>query len=916
MRSPKFSLYSTLLLMVISGCAAEKTSTDYIQNAKKFSDAGELKSAVIEARNAVKADPTSSEARELLGIYELRTNNYQNSEKAILKAIELGTPASDLILELSQALLKQGKYNEVLALDVESTPNNIKATVLANKAAAHLALNDIANTDKFASSALQLDASSTEALIVMARSSALKNGFESAREHIATVLEASSENAEAWELLGQLESREKNFDEAIVAYSNAVDYADNKFTPLLGRAQTYIKIQKYDEASQDFTIIEKSGVKHPFVFQGKAELLFLQGDYQEAQLQLEEALVLDPEFLPAVRSIALAHLVLGNLGQAEQYAKQLLNANESNTARTLLGAIRLENERFEQAETTLAPIAESGTLDLTSTRMLATAYLKQGKYEQAIELIFNTQRSLVRAGSTEIPNLALNQRPAQALVNQDQVSSTETNSYLSSQNAKIVETADTVAREPLTKALAAVDELQNQLPDSSVPHSLRGRAYLVAEDTENAKASFEKAISLSPNDSILVAMIADIVRIDNPAEATQLLEKALSNASGDAREKLMLKLASHSSLNNEPAAVLEWLRKAKSENSDSFQTNLALAQYHAATGQKTDALAAIASINNAYQSISYVAELNVASMVGEQRFDDAIKKLDDLLIQSPASAKWYFWRAQAYAGKSDYEQTALDLEQALSIDPNHYPSLMASAKLKIGLDDLPSAEGHINTMESLGPENEALSAVKAKLTQAKLAPKKQGSQQQFKDTDGVKKGITQFLQNRQPENALLLANKWLEKHPNDVIILTALGDTYVVLDQVPEAIQAYRKAVDIRPDNFIALNNLAWFLRDSEPETSLKYVEQALKLKPDDVNTLDTLAIIMLEQGNTAGAKEAFEQTQNLGATDPNILFHGALIEFELGNSANARKILQPIMESDVNFAERADAEALYEKLK
>jgi len=703
MQSPKFVLLSSILLIAISSCSAEKTFTDYIQDAKKYSDSGKPNLAVIEARNAVKADPDSPAARALLGIYELRTNNYQNSEKEIRKAIELGIPASDLIHDLSQALLKQRKFDEVLELDVESAQNKTKAIVLANKAAAHFALNDIASADNFASSALKIDANSAEALLVMAKSSAFKGDLEISREHIATILESSTDNADAWELLGQLESQEKDLDQAMIAYNHAVEYANNKFTPLLGRAQIYIQLQKYDEANNDFAIIEKSGVKHPFVYLGKSEILFQQGNYLEAQVQLEEALAIDPEFLPAVRSIALVHLVLGNLGQAEQYAKQLHIAHESNNTRTLLGAVKLENEKFEQAVTTLAPIAESGLLDLNGTRMLTTAYLKQGKLEEAIELIFNTQRKLLAAGITEDTFLALIQRPAQAVINQDLDSSPEAKPYLSSQNTKLVEITGLVASKPLTEALSAIDELQSQMPESSIPHSLRGRTYLLANDNKNAIASFEKAISISPNESILFAILADVVRLDNPDEAAQLLETALSNASGGSREKLMLKLASHSHLNNEPGAVIDWLNKAKAENSDSFQTHLALAQYHAATGQLTDVLATIDSMDEANQSISYVAELHVASMVGEERFDDAIKELDELLQRSPASPNWYFWRAQAYAGKSNYEQTSLDLEQALLFDPNHYPSLLASANLKIGLDDLPSAKGNIKTLETPGP---------------------------------------------------------------------------------------------------------------------------------------------------------------------------------------------------------------------
>jgi len=176
--------------------------------------------------------------------------------------------------------------------------------------------------------------------------------------------------------------------------------------------------------------------------------------------------------------------------------------------------------------------------------------------------------------------------------------------------------------------------------------------------------------------------------------------------------------------------VLEWLNNSKAENTNSIQTNLALAQYHTASGQLEEAIAAIGAINKADQPASHVAELHVASMLNNQRFDDAIVELDDLLQQSPGSPKWYFLRAQAYAGKSDYEQTTVDLEQALAFAPNHAPSLLALANLKISLNDLPSAEGYIKTLESLEPNNDGLSAVKAKLTQAKLVASEQSNKRQ------------------------------------------------------------------------------------------------------------------------------------------------------------------------------------------
>ena len=59
----------------------------------------------------------------------------------------------------------------------------------------------------------------------------------------------------------------------------------------------------------------------------------------------------------------------------------------------------------------------------------------------------------------------------------------------------------------------------------------------------------------------------------------------------------------------------------------------------------------------------------------------------------------------------------------------------------------------------------------------------------------------------------------IEKNPNNPVSYNILGDTYVLREKFEMARQAYEKAILLQPDNFSALNNLAWILATSEDES-------------------------------------------------------------------------------------------------
>jgi Zn-dependent protease with chaperone function len=94
----------------------------------------------------------------------------------------------------------------------------------------------------------------------------------------------------------------------------------------------------------------------------------------------------------------------------------------------------------------------------------------------------------------------------------------------------------------------------------------------------------------------------------------------------------------------------------------------------------------------------------------------------------------------------------------------------------------------------------------------------------------------------------------IEKNPNNPVSYNVLGDTYVLRNNFEMAQQAYENAIYLQPDNFSAMNNLAWILATSEDEAfrdpgrAVLLAARAAELKPSS-QILDTFAECLYRNG-------------------------------------------------------------------
>jgi predicted Zn-dependent protease len=107
----------------------------------------------------------------------------------------------------------------------------------------------------------------------------------------------------------------------------------------------------------------------------------------------------------------------------------------------------------------------------------------------------------------------------------------------------------------------------------------------------------------------------------------------------------------------------------------------------------------------------------------------------------------------------------------------------------------------------------------------------------------------------------------------------------------------------------LILNNVAWLLREREPERALGLAERALRSDPSSAAVKDTLGILLVRVGEIDRGAELLRQAHSDEPTDPTIGFHYALALSKLDRPAEARAMLLGLVGKD--FPEQTEARAL-----
>lgn len=911
-----------ILVWLLASCGADTTTDDYVANAKQYLHDGKASAAVIELKNALRKDAAHAEARWLLGKTYYEQGDMAGADKELRRARQLGISEDQVVPLLAQAFLALAKHDELQALSVEQLPSSdAKGVVLAAQGLSQLAKGQReASAERIAKA---LDEAAGVAYVQMAKAYLLstEGDVSAVRQQLGRVFKIDPDYAPALSLLGDLDSRERKLDAADEAYGRAINARADSFDDRVKRVLVNIELQKYDVAQEEVTRLLARAAKHPGANYAQGLIYFHGKKLPEAQTSFEQALSAKARYPQVLYYLGAAHLLQGNRQQAEAYASEFYNLAPGNVAaRKLLGVIKLGGEDYARVEELVRPVIAAMPEDVDAMNLLAATLLRQGKTDEGIDLL--TQVVELQPDSP----VAQMRLGAGLLAGGEQSGVEYVESALSLnpdyEQADILLVLNFLRQNDIDRALQSALAYRDRKPDVATPYNLLGRVYLAAKKDKEARESFEKARDIAPGDPFACQSLAQLALRESKYDVADGYYQEVLKHHQDNLPAL-LKLSALEEARGDSAAMVAYLERAMGAHPGASQPRLILGRYYLATGRAEKVPVLLSGLSDEDKQSPGALLVAGMSQLVEQDYRAAMASFEKLVVMRPEAANVHYLLAQSYdgAGAGKEARIEAELRKAIELVPAYIEPHLALARLLLKQGRTEAFDEQLARVDALAPENPGVWQLQIAQAQSKGDQKAvmaihEKAYETLPGTSTMLGLARQKLAMGDSDGAVSLQKEWLRKNPEDAAVYMALADLYVNANKAELAVDQYTNALKYEPKNLVALNNLAWFLRDTEPRQAVRYGLRAAEIDGESPEVQDTLAVALLANGQFTEAREAIAKALAKRPDNASMRYHRALIHAALGQQSSAISELRTLLRGDDHFQERREAEALLKKFE
>jgi putative PEP-CTERM system TPR-repeat lipoprotein len=920
MKNISYGLLVCGFVWLLTACGSDLDDTQHVDKARGYLDSGKTQEAAIELKNALRKNPDNVEGRFLLGRVHYEFGNIPTAEKELTRANKLGMANDQVLPLLGRILLELGKVEDIEALSLDGLSVRAQAEVLSVKGLGKLIQGDREGAASLIDQGAKQDPSSPYVQVAKARLLAAKGETQQSRDQLAKAFEIDPEYELGWSLLGDLERQAQNLDLAEQAYTKAIDQRVGNVRDRLNRVVTRIFLKDYDSAQQDIDILKKRFPKHPGVNYFSALVLLQDNKLKEAQEAFELAYIDKDRYPLALYLLGVTNYLQGNLEQAETYTENFVSQYPAYVpARKVLALIKLRNGDYAKVEELIEPIIEFKKEDVFALNLLANAMIKQGKTDRGIELL---ERVSKLQPESPIAQMRLGTGLLMAGKEDSGVDHIETAIKLNPQfqQADILLVLNYLQKQKFDLAIKTARDYQERNPDSVIPLNLLGRVYLAANQENEAKSAFNKARALSPGDPSANHALAGLaLKSKAYGEARAYYQEVLKHHKDHL--DTLLGLAAVAKLENNEASMMEYYQRAMKAHPKAIQPRLLLANSYLAEREPDRVSKLFIDIDDALKNDPRVLTVIAQSELAKSEFSAAKITSEKLLKQEPDSAQAHYLIANAYAGLGEKQKMQRELKEALRISPDHFPARLTLARTLLAERNLDAFNEHLVVLKKTAADHPDVLWMEAAVL------KSRGDHKQalkLSETIFEKSPTTSSMLNlaRQKwgmgdrEGAFELQQQWIKDNPHDIPARIALAEAYSKVSKQDAAIDQYHGILRTDKNNHVALNNLAWYLSETQPKKALEYAERLNEAKPNVANYKDTLAVVLMKAGEAEKARRVIDQALLIDTKNSTIRYHSAQIDLANGEELSARKMLMAILEEGGDFPEKEEAEKLLKELQ
>jgi putative PEP-CTERM system TPR-repeat lipoprotein len=892
---------------------------DYMSNARLSMKKGDLRSAQIDLRNAVRSDPQNAEAHYWLGRVALELGDPVAAEREAEAARDRGFDPHQAVPLIAQAMLSQNKFQDLLdQLKPGGKDPQLDASILVARGNAQIMLRRPEDAKKSFADAEQTAPNAVEPLLADARLAVARADLTDAQAKIDRAIAAQPKSAEALLAKSQLLRLKNDAAGAMAVLDALITDQPGIMQARLDRASLELATGKGDAAKADIGVVLKATPGNIQAIYLLAVMEAQAKNYKAADADLERIAGFIGRIQRAYYLQAVIKEQLGQWEQAEDAArKYLARAPNDLSAYKVLARIQFSKHRPDQVVDTLARVVESGKADAETFDLLGRADALTGHSAEAVQ---NFQHAEALA-----PNdVGLQTRLASVRMGMGDVDSAMGDLEHTLELAPKVPAVGealffaALATGDMAKTRDALSRIKAAEGDTDVVENLEGLFRLGQLDLPGAEASFAALAKKSPDFTPARINLARVLAMQGHADESEtvLADILARQPAGDPALSMLASIYTQSQRLPMAVSVFE---RAHNAQPDNVKITINLGELYIRSKEPKKALDLAEAQKGQLASDTRILSLRAVSQLALGDKKEARATYADLLKQDPNVTGARRQLAALFIDAGDYESARNTITAGIALSPQNYQLYQ-----DLALVDLKSAgiDAALTTADRLISQDRDFTEIRALKGDIYMAANRPAdavtalaeAQAATPSSQLVTRLAGAYLRSGRPDDATRLLMDWVTAHNDDLVAKEQLSEVYIATNKLDDA-QHYLEAIlQQKPHDPIALNNLAWVDQQKGDDKAQGLARQAYLLAPG-AQTADTLGWIMTTAGKSETGVDLLRQASLEAANDPRVQYHYAVALKNTGNRDEAIKRLTMVVGVKGDFKEKAEAQQLLNEL-
>ena len=791
---PRLILLGSLMLPLLSACNSGPDTSEalsHLSRADTYAEQGQYRSAILEIRNAIQAEPNN--VAHIARLAEMYLQMGASKQASELLEPWLNDAPQVVALPLARAYVDERKHLSAVETLALATPST--------------------------------DSEKLEAALIKAEALRLSSGPD---EALAAFQDISNNNPSSVAAITGVLQSQLQLRNSRAALAAADDWlANNKTTPAVLHLKGGAQYQLDDLEGATATLTDAiTGLPTSDMFLPlRGEIITLLARVLTEQGKITEAQVYNRILAERTDSNAreqseavIAAIQAGNFDEAKTMLRDMRKQDPDNERLALmLGTLSVGTGELEEGAELLSKNLDPETSPTRFIRASTMAQIDLGKREEALA---NLERA-VKARPNDNDLLAMHGILALTMPGQEAAGVTSLSKAISNEPE----------RTRLRIALA--------------------RHYINNQETEQALGQLRTAFTAQPADWASTAIYLGLLIDSGETREAEDVRDSLINGYGEEPQAVLLAAIADGRMGNSGPAITR-LEKLTTDNPDMQPARLALANLYASTDKRDQAveqlLAAAAITPEVIGPLQQAGQI-YGTTHNVEEVQQWLATVAD--THPPLAPNASLLSALLHIQQGNIEQARAILEPMANKDnPVGYRAygqlLAAEAVITAQAKDYSTALAKAAEAIAIQPDNVSFALLPARIliTQGKSA------------------------------EALEALQAAAKTHNNHVAILMAQADLQMNQQQNQQATELYEKIVTTQPNNVVALNNLAWLLREQNNSRAIELASRASQLAPDAPDILDTHGWVLHLGGNHEQAKVIIEKALALAPENVEIQEH------------------------------------------